>query len=90
MVLEYDSQAQTNSIYNNLMLGRKFTDGAGSVHSADKFDIDIPLRTEPENAKSIPHMYYQGLGSNKYPQPLTFTIKAYPALIKEKLSVPIR
>ncbi|WP_339224551.1 DUF4179 domain-containing protein [Paenibacillus sp. FSL H8-0332] len=90
MVLEYYSQAQTNSIYNDLMLGQKFTDGAGTVHSADKFDIDIPRRTEPENAKSIPHMYYKGLGSNKYPQPLTFTIEAYPALIKEKLSLPIR
>lgn len=90
MVLEYDSQAQSNSIYNDLMLGQTFTDGAGTVHSADKFDIDIPQRTEPENAKSIPHMYYRGLGSNKYPQPLTFTIEAYPALIKEKLSVPIR
>ncbi|WP_339255988.1 DUF4179 domain-containing protein [Paenibacillus sp. FSL P2-0136] len=90
MVLEYDSQAQSNSIYNDLMLGQTFTDGAGTVHSADKFEFDIPQRTEPENAKSIPHMYYRGLGSNKYPQPLTFTIEAYPALIKEKLSVPIR
>lgn len=90
MVLEYDSQAKNNSIYNDFRLGQTFTDGAGTVHSAEKFDIDIPQRTEPENAKSIPHMYYKGLGSNKYPQPLTFTIEAYPALIKEKLSVPIR
>ncbi|MEK4007446.1 DUF4179 domain-containing protein [Paenibacillus sp. FSL H3-0333] len=90
LVLEYDSQAQSNSIYNTLMLGQKFTDGAGTVHSADKFEFDIPQRTERENAKSIPHMYYRGLGSNKYPQPLTFTIEAYPALIKEKLSIPIR
>lgn len=90
LVLEYDSQAQSNSIYNTLMLGQTFTDGAGTVHSADKFEFDIPQRTEWENAKSIPTMYYRGLGSNKYPQPLTFTIEAYPALIKEKLSVPIR
>lgn len=90
MVLEYDSQAQNNSIYNDFRLGPTFTDGAGTVHSTDQFDIDIPQRTEPEKAKSIPHMYYLGLGGNIYPQPLTFAIKAYPALIKEKLSVPIR
>ena len=90
MVLEYDSQAQSNSLYNDFRLGQTFTDGAGTVYSADKFDIDIPQRTEPENAKSISDLYYQGIGSNKYPQPLTFTIEAYPALVKEKLSVPIR
>lgn len=90
MVLEHYSQAKSNSIYNNLMLGHKFTDGAGTVHSADKFDIDIPQRTEPKNTKSIPDLYYQGLGSNNYPQPLTFTIESYPNLIKERLSLQIR
>lgn len=90
MVLEYDTEAQSNSIYNTLMLGQTFTDGAGTVHAAYKFDIDIPQRTEQGNGKSIPVLYYQGLGSNKYPQPLTFILEAYPALIKEKLSVPIR
>ncbi|NQX43810.1 DUF4179 domain-containing protein [Paenibacillus tritici] len=90
MVLEYYSQAQSNSIYNTFMLDSTFTDGAGKVHETGKFDISIPPRKEPENAKLIPHLNYQGLGSNKYPQPLTFTITSYPNLIKEKLSLSIR
>lgn len=90
MILEYISALAKQRLYNTLMIDSEFTDAAGQVHSANQFDISIPQRQESAEKKLIPLLYYLGLGSNKYPQPLTFTITGYPNPIQETLSLPIR
>lgn len=90
LVLEYHpeqgAQKIYNSITNSLKLDTKFTDGTGKLHeSATSFAIP-PLTESMQKA----NLYFVGLGSNNYPQPLTFTIESYPNLIKERLSLQIR
>lgn len=90
MILEYYSASGKQILYNSLMLDTEFRDGAGQVHSASSFDISIPQRTESADHALIPILDYLGLGSNKYVQPLTFTITGYPNPIKESVSLTIR
>ncbi|CAH1190723.1 hypothetical protein PAECIP111892_00310 [Paenibacillus auburnensis] len=90
MILEYLRAPAKQRLYNSLMIGSEFTDADGQIHSASQFDISIPQRQESAEKKSIPLLHYLGLGSNKYSQPLTFTITGYPNPIQETLSLPIR
>lgn len=76
-----------DSITNSFMLDSEFTDGAGKLHDTASNDFVIPPLTESMQKANL---YFIGLGSNKYPQPLTFTIESYPNLIKERLSIQIR
>lgn len=76
-----------DSITNSFMLDTEFTDGAGKLHDTASNDFAIPPITESMQKANL---YFVGLGSNKYPQPLTFTITSYPNLIKERLSLQIR
>ncbi|MNC37521.1 hypothetical protein D3C75_860890 [compost metagenome] len=89
MILEYYTTAKKR-YYNSLMVDSEFTDAAGQVHSASQFDISIPPRQESAEKNLIPVLHYLGLGSNKYSQPLTFTLTGYPNPIKETVSLAIR
>ncbi|WP_310832847.1 hypothetical protein [Paenibacillus pedocola] len=90
MILEYFRASAKQRLYNTLMIDSEFTDADGKIHSANQFDISIPQHQVSEEKKLIPLLHYLGLGSNKYSQPLTFTITGYPNPIQEALSVPIR
>lgn len=89
MILKHNMSPGKKRFYNALMLDNEFTDSKGQIHStADLYDI--PPYQASADKKSVPVLDYVGLGSNKYAQPLTFTITSYPAPINQKVSLEIR
>ncbi|MBY0011008.1 hypothetical protein [Paenibacillus typhae] len=89
MILNHYTAPGKKRFYNALMLDSEFTDSKGQIHStADLYDI--PPYQASADQKSVPVLDYVGLGSNKYAQPLTFTITSYPAPINQKVSLEIR
>ncbi|AIQ46756.1 hypothetical protein R70723_13420 [Paenibacillus sp. FSL R7-0273] len=89
LVLNHYTAPGKKKFYNSLILEGEFTDSKGQIHSsADLYDI--PPHQASKDQKSIPVRNYMGLGSNKFAQPLTFTIYSYPAPVYQKLSLDIR
>lgn len=89
MTLNHNTAPGKKKFYNALILDSEFTDSKGRIHtSADLYDI--PPYQASADQKSAPVLNYVGLGSNKYAQPLTFTITSYPAPINQKVSLQIR
>ncbi|WP_342565826.1 hypothetical protein NST84_12175 [Paenibacillus sp. FSL R7-0345] len=89
MILNHYSAPGKKKFYNSLIFDGKFTDSKGQIHSSQDL-YDIPPYQASADQKSIPVLNYVGLGSNKYAQPLTFTITSYPAPINEKVFLTVR
>lgn len=89
MILNHNTAPGKKKYYNALILDSEFTDSKGQIHSSAEL-YDIPPYQASADQKSIPVLDYVGLGSNKYAQPLTFTITSYPAPINQKVSLEIR
>ncbi|MNB77260.1 hypothetical protein D3C75_239430 [compost metagenome] len=89
MVMEHNTEPGKKKFYNSLILKSEFTDAKGQVHSFPGL-YAIPPTQASKDLKSVPVKNYLGIGSNKYAQPLTFTIYSYPAPINQKVSLDIR
>ncbi|QDH21759.1 DUF4179 domain-containing protein [Saccharibacillus brassicae] len=74
----------------NMLLGSTFTDGSGARHELDSSGQGFTSRmtTGPEGDVTVTRDYF-GIGTESWPQPLTFEIENYPNPILQKGSLRI-